>query len=71
MLQTVNIHRLDQVVRLAAGIVYLILYFASRSVWDWLWLVGSLYLLITGGMASDPVYTLVGRSTRRRVRVGG
>ncbi len=65
MLQTVNLGRIDQIVRACAGLTCLVLYFGDNSGWSWLWL-GGIYFLVTASMASDPLYKLFGLSTRRR-----
>ncbi len=65
MLQKINIGRIDRIVWVIAGLVAVTLLFESNDVWGWFWIAG-LYLLATGCMASCPLYTGAGLSTRRR-----
>jgi hypothetical protein len=57
-----NEHRIDRILRVALGVVLLLLVFLGpKTAWGWLGLVP----LITGLVGTCPIYTLFGVSTCR------
>ena len=55
-----NVHTIERAIRIIVGLVVLSLVFIGpRTPWGWLGLVP----LVTGAMASCPLYTLFGIST--------
>ena len=65
MFQRLNVGRYDRLARAVAGVAVILGAAHGYAIVDWLLPVG-LYGLASGAMGSCPIYSLAGRSTRRR-----